>query len=213
MTDMSLVAEPREIIGKKVKRLRRDGLVPAVLYGSGEPQHVQLATRDLSRVLRFAGSNDLIDVDVAGKKHRVLVRDVQRHVTRGDLLHVDFLTVDMTQKMSAEATVILTGISPFAESGDGVVNQVLFAINIEALPDDLVSEIEVDVSSIVDVNSQILVSELGVPEGIEILDDPNDPVVTGALARAALEEEEEEEVDELLDFEEEGDEEGFEEAE
>jgi large subunit ribosomal protein L25 len=195
MADVELVAESRTVTGKKVKQLRREGLVPAVLYGVGDPKHVQLNDRILARVLRKAGSNDLIDLDVAGDHHTVLVRDVQRHVTRGDLLHVDFYEVDLTQTLQAEADLIMVGHAPWNDTGLGGVNQLKFTVQIECLPNALISEIEVDVSSIVDVTSTITIGDLIVPKGVELLDDPAETIINAILFRL---EEEEDELDESV---------------
>jgi large subunit ribosomal protein L25 len=192
MADMILIAEPRTVTGSKTKQLRRDGKTPAVVYGTGDSQLLQIDSRTLRRVLRTAGSNDLIDLDVAGSHHRVLVREVQRHVTRGDLIHVDFLEVDMTQTVSAEVTVILIGEAPVVLENIGALNQLMHSIQIECLPDKLISEMTVDVSNMDSLSSSITIADLIVPEGVTITDLPEDVVVNVYTERTEEDEEEEE---------------------
>ena len=89
-----LDAESRDVVGKKVKQLRRDGLVPAVIYGLGEPENVQLNALKATLALRDASSTEIFTLNLGGKQRRVIARDVQRHVVRRDLIHVDFQEVD-----------------------------------------------------------------------------------------------------------------------
>ncbi|MCO5183027.1 MAG: 50S ribosomal protein L25 [Anaerolineae bacterium] len=203
MTDLILVAEPRDITGSKVKQLRREGQVPAVLYGVGDPQKVKLEGRVLNRVLNRAGSNDLIDLQVGNGHHRVLVRDIQRHVTRGDLLHVDFYEVDMTQTISAEAALVFVGTAPVTEESEvsAAISFLRHSVQIECLPDALVSEITVDISSMDSLSSTITVGDIIAPEGVTITDNVEEVVVNVYVER--LEEEEvEEEAEDEFEFEE-----------
>ena len=102
MTDFNIGSRTRDITGSKVKQLRREGQVPAVLYGVGDPQKLSSKVAFQPCVLNRAGSNDLIDLQVGNGHHRVLVRDIQRHVTRGDSITRRFYEVDMTQTISAK---------------------------------------------------------------------------------------------------------------
>ena len=190
---VSLVAKPRDVVGKKVKRLRRDGWIPAVVYGQGEPITIQLENGPLRRVLRAAGTSDLLELEIGDDHRTVLVRDIQQHVTRGDLIHVDFFEVNMQQSVTATADLVAINTSKPDEDGTGVSLLELRSVDIEALPNDLVSEIEVDMSLLQDIHDQILVEQLSLPNGVTILTDPTTLVARVQLPRAVVEEEEEEE--------------------
>lgn len=191
---LSITAEPREIVGKKVKRLRREGIVPAVIYGQKESVTIQLDNLSLRRVLRQAGSTNLIDVSLGKSKRTVLVREIQSHVTRGDLLHVDFIEVDLKVMIAAEAQLVAVGTSAPEAEGLGVVTLALRAVEIEGLPDALVSEIEVDISQIETPDMVIYVSDLVAPEGVTILTDMETTVARFEFEKIVEEEEEEEEL-------------------
>lgn len=189
---MIIEAEPRQVVGKQVNQLRRDGWIPGVVYGK-DVLHVQMEMKALRRALRVVGTTQLADLDINGKKRTVLVRDIQQHVTRGDLLHVDFMEVDMKTTLRAQVELVPVGESPLVEEGVGIITFVTRSVEIECLPDDLVSEIEVDLSQIQTAEDVIHVRDLTVPEGVTILDDPDT-----AVARFEYESlEEEEEVEEL----------------
>ncbi|WP_420631167.1 50S ribosomal protein L25 [Candidatus Leptofilum sp.] len=188
---LAIEAEPRAVIGKKVKRLRREGIIPAVIYGLNDPVTIQLENKTLRRVLRRAGTTNLIDISVDGNTKTVLARDIQQHVTRGDLIHVDFQEVDLKVSITAEASLVLVGRSQMMEDGLGSDVLSLNSIEIEALPDDLVAEIEVDVSQMASADEPIYVSDLAVPKGVTILADPETAVARFEYARLEVEEEEE----------------------
>jgi large subunit ribosomal protein L25 len=182
-------ATPRDVTGKKVNQLRRQGWVPGVVYGK-DVVSVQMETKALRRALRIVGTAHLADLDVNGKKHTVLVRDIQQHATRGDVLHVDFLEVDMKSTLRAEVELVPTGESVPVEEGLGTVTFVTRSVEIECLPDDLVAELPVDLTLIKTPDDLIHVSDLIAPKGVVILDDPE--TVVARFEYEALEEEEEE---------------------
>lgn len=191
---ISIVAEPRSVTGKKVKQLRRDGWIPAVVYGQRDPLHVQLENSALRRALRKAGTSQLMDLALGGKTYTVLAREIQQHVTRGDLIHVDFMEVDMKVTVTTEAALVgVNKVAPDLE-GAGVATMPLHAVEIEALPDDLVSEIEVDMSAIQTIDDVIYVGDLKAPKGVQILTDPETVVVRFQIMTEEPEEEEEEEL-------------------
>ncbi|MEJ2749716.1 MAG: 50S ribosomal protein L25 [Anaerolineae bacterium] len=190
---LSITAEPRTVVGKKAKQLRREGMIPAVIYGQKEPVHIQLENLSLRRLLRHAGSTHLVDIMLGKGKRTVLVREVQSHVTRGDLLHVDFIEVDMKETITAEAELVAVGTSAPGAEGLGVATLALRTVEIESLPDHLVSEIEVDFSKIETPDDVIYVGDLVTPKGVTILTDPETTVARFEYAKAPEEEEEEEE--------------------
>ena len=191
---VQIAAEVRSVTGKKVKRLRHDGWTPGVIYGQGvEAVPIQIETKPLRRTLRVAGSSDLFDIAVKGETHTVLIRDIQKHITRGDLLHVDFLAVNMNQTVTTDAALVTVGEAPVIDLGLGSIRQMLHAVDIECLPNALVSEIEVDLSSLEKVSDQIFVSDITPPEGVTILTDPDTLVIRYQLDRSSEEVDEEEE--------------------
>ncbi len=189
----SLVAEPRTLVGKKVRRLRRDGWIPAVIYGQQEPITIQLENGPLRRVLRAAGTSDLLELEIGDDHRTVLVRDIQQHVTRGDLIHIDFLEVNMKQVVTTTADLVTINSSGPEADNSGTPVQELRSVDIEALPDALVSEIEVDLSLIEQLNDQITVGQLKPPDGVTILTDPEMLIVRMQVIHEIEEEEEEEE--------------------
>jgi large subunit ribosomal protein L25 len=191
---ISVAAEPRTIVGKQAKQLRRDGMIPAVIYGQGNNVHIQIENLSLRRVLRTAGATNLIDVEIdGGGKRTVLAREVQAHPTRGDLIHVDFYEVNMKEKIVVEAALVAVGEAAPVADGLGSTPLVLYSVEIECLPDNLISEIEVDLSKIETPDDVIHVSDLVVPKDVEILTDPEEVVARFEYLQLEEEAEEEEE--------------------
>lgn len=190
---LTIDAETRTAVGKKAKQLRRTGMIPAVIYGINDPVTIQLERKLLRRVLRRAGSTNLIDISVAGGTRTVLAREIQQHLTRGDLIHVDFQEVDMKVKITAEASLVLVNSSLMMEDGQGSDVLALSTVEIEALPDDLIAEIEVDASKLLSADEAIYVGDLSVPANVTILTDPETAVARFEYARLEEEEVEEEE--------------------
>jgi len=186
-------AEKRNVTGKQVKALRRQGLLPGVIYGRHiEAFPIQMDAHDASLILDKLTASSLITIDVDGEKFNVLMRDRQRDVIFGDLLHVDFLVVSLTEKLRATVELKLVGEAPVADNPEVVVTQVLNAIEIEALPQDLPEVIEVDISTLETVDDEITVADLDLGEDIAILTDPNETIVSvGYVAQEEVAEEEE----------------------
>ena len=192
---LNIVAENRTVIKKQAKKLRREGWIPAVIYGQETNRSIQVENLPLRRVLRDAGTTNLIDINVGKDQHTVLAKDVQVHPTRGSLIHVDFYEVNMLETIVVEAALITTGIAVPEVDGLGSASLVLYAIEIECLPDNLISEIEVDLGQILEPDDMILVKDLPVAEGVTILSDP-----TAVVARFEFIQAEEEEVTEEEDL-------------
>lgn len=187
----SIDAQPRTVVGKQVKQLRRNGLIPAVIYGQELVTNIQLDNIEIRRVLRKAGSNDLINLNVGGSLRTALVRDVQKHPVRGDLLHIDFYEVNMRETLTTEVELVMTGIAQPVKDGLGSVTQMLHTMEIECLPDALVSEIVFDAGIIQTPDDSIYVKDLPVPPGVTFLADPDLLVATFEYLQAATAEEEE----------------------
>jgi large subunit ribosomal protein L25 len=193
MEEVVFQANHRQVIGKKVKRLRRDGLLPAVVYGHNiEPIPITLDMREASRTLDEISPSALVVLDIDGVKHNTLVRDKQRNPVRRSIIHVDFQAVSLTETVRADLNINLVGEAPAIETYLGILVPSLEQLSIESLPTNLPDRIDVDISGLVEIGDSLLVSDLVVPEGVDILNDPEDVVVV-VLAPAVEEEEEEEE--------------------
>jgi len=199
MATLELKADKREITGRSVKHLRSAGLIPAVVYGQGlEATHLQIEEKALHKVLREAGTYQLIALKVGNSKPQMtLARDVQRDVLRHDYLHVDFYTVQMDQKVTAQVPIILVGQSPAVQEMGAILTQGLDELEIECLPGDLISSMEVSVEGLVEFNDTVSVSDLAVPDTVTVLSDP-ESMVAKVEPPQLPEEEEEEEEEELL---------------
>lgn len=186
MAEYTLEAEVRTITGKKVKTLRKQGIVPITVYGpKTETVSLQVIYRPLEVALMKAGGTNLIDIVAGGKTHVVLARDVQRDVVRGDILHVDFLEIDATEKIRADIPIHLIGESPVVASRAGILLTGTNNITIEAFPDKLRDSIEVDLSGLTEIGMSISVGDLDLGEGTEIINDPDDLIVRVSQTSAA----------------------------
>lgn len=157
---MELKAEKRKIRGKKVKGLRREGNIPAILFGGDkESQPLTLKHPEFEKVYQEAGESTLINLNIGGKKEKVLIADVQRNPL-GKLLHADLQRVEAGEKLTATVAIEVTGESPTVKSGEGILLTLLDEVEVECLPRDLPSEIKVDVSRLRHVGRGIEVKDL-----------------------------------------------------
>lgn len=212
MDEVSLRAEPRTDTGTRpARRLRRDGRVPAVVYGRGlTARPVTVAARDLFSALHTeAGLNALINVEIEGGDTVLTVaREIQRHPVRGDITHVDLIKVALDVAIEADVGIEYVGVPVGVRDEGGFVETIAATVTISALPTQIPSGIQIDIEDL-GIGDSLSVSDLPEIEGVEYLDDPDRPLVTVLLPR--LEEEEPEEVeDEFAEGEEgeEGEEEG-----
>lgn len=189
-------ATRRPVTGKKVGALRREGKLPAVLYGyKVESTAILLDHREASRLLAPLSKSHVVTIVLEGKEHNALVREKQKDFIRNSLLHVDFQVVSMTDKIRTKVPVILEGVSPAVKDFNGVVVSNLNEVEVEALPGDLPENIIVDISALTSVGDAVYVRDLGVPSSVDILT-AEDEVVVNITGGAAEEEEVVEEVEE-----------------
>lgn len=182
---MQLTAEKREVFGKKVAVLRSKGLIPAELYGHGaENVHLAVPERDLHRLLKTEGRATLVDLMVDGKPHRALIQDLQHSVHNDEIVHVDFYAVRKGEKIKTSVPLSFTGEAPAVKNEGGVLNKNLLELEIEALPDDLPHEIEVDLGTLVAIDTSIHVKDLKLPKGVHAHADPETVIVSVAAPRA-----------------------------
>jgi large subunit ribosomal protein L25 len=173
-----LDAEMREILGKKVKRLRRQGIVPAVVYGPDfENLNIQLDARTLRQVLMQAGGTQLIELHVGDKAIPTLAREVQRNPLRGDIMHVDFYRVAMDRPIRADVPLMLVGESPLVATGEAILVHMTTSVEIEALPAQLPPHIEVDLSALMEMGQNISAGDLPLPTAVTLIGDPDELIV------------------------------------
>ncbi|MYB75951.1 MAG: 50S ribosomal protein L25 [Chloroflexi bacterium] len=191
-----LHADRREALGKKVKRLRRDGMVPGNVYGLDmEPIPLTLDGREFIAVHQRAGSTGVIDLAVNGADSLpVLVQEVQHDPPTSRVLHVSFVQVDLTKPVSAMVPVVIHGDAPAVELG-AIVIQHVNEVSVSALPDDIPEHFEVDVSVLADFDHSLLVGDLDAPAGVTIQTELDDLMVRAERPRVVEEEEPEEELE------------------
>src|SRR4051794_15076510 len=191
MANLELRAERRAVLGKKVRFLRRDGLVPASLYGPGLTSvALQLAARETEAAMRRISSSTLVPLVMDGEPtRRVLVREVQRHPTGEQVLHLDLFAVSMNETMRTPVSLAFLGEAPAVKQLEGTLIHNLDAVEVEALPDDLPGRLEVDLSGLESLHSTIHVSDLVAPERVTILTPPETVIVSVAAPRLVAAEE------------------------
>jgi large subunit ribosomal protein L25 len=194
MEKVVIKAEKRDVIGKQVRALRREGKLPAVVYGRHiDPISIVLDARDASKTLARATSSSLITIELAGKQYPTLVREKQLDFIRNELIHVDFMAVSMTEKITASVGVHIVGEAPAVKEFGAILVTGLTELEVECLANDLPERFVVDVSGLVEISDGVYVRDVPAPANVEILSDPEEMIVV-ATAMAAEEVEEEAEV-------------------
>lgn len=189
MANASLTATPRAGTGKGAARaLRRDGQVPAVIYGHArDPQSLAINTRELERLLgRISAANTVVELGVDGRMTRTLIREIQRHPFKRSILHVDFLELVAGEKVTVTVPLVLIGTPEGVRVDGGVMDQVLRELQIEVDPANMPNHIDVDVTNVT-IGHSLHVSDLTIPEGVTVLDDESATVVTVAAPKVAEE--------------------------
>lgn len=180
MNRISLQAEERKILGKKVKKLRQKGVIPGHVFGKKiETEHVSVKAIDFIKVYKEAGETGLVDLKIGEEKVKpVLIRQVQVDPVRGEMLNIDFYQVNLSEKTRVNVPIILIGEEPeIIHTGEAVVIQPMMEIEVEALPTDLPENIEVDITPLKAIDDAITVADLPVPQGVTILAEPESVVV------------------------------------
>lgn len=192
MADVIIKAEPRTSLGSRnAGRIRREGLLPAVVYGlEADPLSVTVSARELDHALHSAsGANTLITLKMEGEEDALaLARQVQRHPTRNELVHVDFVRISRDVAVTAEIPLTIEGEPPGAKEG-GILEQLFFSITVEALPGNIPTGIVVDVSHLA-LGDQLRVEDLPIPAGVTVQHEADELVVQISIPRGLTEEEE-----------------------
>ncbi len=169
---MELIANVREIHGKKVKTLRRQGITPVNLFGNQiDPLTLQCNTVDLQHILTRGGKTGIISLKLDKIKltRNVMVREVQREPRTGKLLHVDFYQVRMDEKLRVSVPIVTIGEAPALKQKDNYLAHELNELSIECLPDAIPNRVEIDISVLQEANQAIYVKDIHLGEGINIL--------------------------------------------
>ena len=185
MTDIQV--QKREILGKKVKALRSEGLIPAELYGRDLKNiHLEVLEKDFAKVYREAGESSVIKLKISagggsekeGKDINVMIHDISKNPLTDEFLHVDFYQVKMDEKITASIPVKFIGEAQAVKEKNGVLVKAIQEIEIEALPGDLPQHIDVDISVLIDIGSSIYVKDINIGKNAKILVDPENVVAT-----------------------------------
>ena len=201
MEPIELQTTSRETLGKKVRFLRRQGITPVHLFGHDvESLALQCDTAQLQRVLAQAGKTRLVSLQLdQGKKPRnVLIREIQREPQSGELLHIDFYQVRAEEKTRVEVPIVLVGEAPALKLKENMVAQELNSLTVECLPTDIPASVEVDVSSLAEVDQAIRVKDIALGEEVTVLNDPDLVAVKISFRHIEKEEVVEEVVEEEL---------------
>ncbi|MDO8451553.1 MAG: 50S ribosomal protein L25 [bacterium] len=211
MKHYTLDAKPREITGRKVKKLRKIGLIPVSIYGKNiKSASFAVVRKEFEKVYGEAGGTGLIEIQGSGADRHVLVHDVQIHPVSAEILHVEFFQVDLNEKVRANVPLELTGESQAVSDKIGVILTLVDEVSVEALPAKLPEKLSVDVSVLHDIGQEISVSDLLVPLDVTVLADAHLVLVRlGALvskeAQAEAQAEKDVAKDEAMTPEKEGD--------
>ena len=197
MTDLTLHANKRAILGKNTRFLRRQGITPAHLFGHGlESLPLQCDTAELKRIVAQAGKTRLVTLKVEADKHprSIFIREIQKDAIKGEIIHIDFYQIRKEEKIKADIPLVLVGEAPALQLKGRMLTHTLSSLSIECLPDKLPPQIEVDLSPLDDVEKSIHVRDIILNPDIAVLVDPDQMVAK--IIEARIKEEVEAEVEE-----------------
>ena len=189
MADLILNTEEKTTIGSRSsRRLRRDGKVPGVLYGLGQdPEIFSVDYGDLRGALTTdAGLNALIQLSINGTNQLSILKTLQRHPVKDEVIHVDFMRVDPNQELAVEVPIVLEGVAKKVTDQNGMVDQTMFSLSVLSLPDSIPNELTANVSEL-EINDAIRVSDVVLPEGVRTEVDPEEAIAVGTVTRSTME--------------------------
>lgn len=189
MATAQLSASARAAVGKGVARsLRREGRLPAVIYGHArQALSLSVSAREFDRLLeRVAAENTVIELDIDGSMSRTLIREIQRHPVKRNVLHVDFQELVAGERVVVRIPLVLQGVPDGVRHSGGILSQVMQELECRVDPLNMPDHIDVDVTSIA-IGHSIHVSEITIPEGIEVLDEPESTIAVVAAPKAEVE--------------------------
>ncbi len=175
---MQLKASIRQPLGKRSRRLLREGKLPAIVYGHNtQPTPITLDKLEFQKVFVKSGRTHLVDLAVDGRTDKVLVREIQTHPRRLGPIHVDLYQVNLQEKIEVEVPVHVVGESAPVKAGDADVLQPMHSIRVECLPSDIPESFEIDITPLTEIDMELRVSDLMVPKGVTMLEDADELVV------------------------------------
>jgi large subunit ribosomal protein L25 len=187
---IKLELEPRDLLGKKVQRLRRAGIIPVHLYGpDSDSRPLQCQSQKLIQVLSLAGGNTAIEITIQGESGSKLAfaREIQWEPMRDTILHVDFLLADINRPVTAQVPIVLIGESAGARSVGGSIVHQLRQLDVQALPLEMPGQIEIDLSALTEADGVIRVSDIELSSNVTVLTDLEELVIRIELPRAEVE--------------------------
>ncbi len=178
MKRQTLAVEERKIVGKKVRNLRKEGILPANVYGKKTKSFaIQVNRKEFEKLFKDVGQTGLVDLAVGGTSHPVLVKNIQFSYPDRTPLHVDFYQVDLTEKVKAMVPLDIVGEAKAVTDNVGILLQQISEVEVEALPEKLPENITMNIERLTAVDDQITIGELHIPEGVTILTDQEQVVV------------------------------------
>ena len=184
MEKIILKATKRDVLGKQVGALRRQGKLPAVLYGHHiETTPILLDAYEGAQTLSRLTSSSLLTIDLDGKKYLAQVREKQRDFIKNRLVHVDFQVVSLTEKMRHKVGIELSGTAPAVKNFNAVIHTGLTALEVECMPQDLPERIVVDISGLAEIGDNVRVRDIALSDQVKILADPQDIIAVASAPR------------------------------
>jgi large subunit ribosomal protein L25 len=184
MEKIVLKATKRDVVGKQVGALRRQGKLPAVLYGHGfETTPILLDAFEGSKTLSHLTRSSLVTIDLDGKPYLAQVREKQRNIIKNRLVHVDFQIISLTEKMRTKVGIVLTGAAPAVKNLNAVIQTGVTALEVECMPQDLPQQIVVDLSGLDELGDSVRVRDVVLSDKVKILDDPGEIIAIAAAPK------------------------------
>ncbi|PJE51473.1 MAG: 50S ribosomal protein L25 [Candidatus Yanofskybacteria bacterium CG10_big_fil_rev_8_21_14_0_10_36_16] len=175
MEKIQLNVQPREISGRKVKILRSEGFIPAVVYGRDfEPKNIQIPVKEFERIYAEAGESTVVYINVGKEEVSTIIHDVATDPVSDEILHADFYKIRLDEKITTYIPVVTIGESPAVKDSNGVLVVNVKELEVEALPQDLPHEITVDISTLKKIGDYVLVKDLFISDRVEFQADPED---------------------------------------
>ncbi|MFA5736983.1 MAG: 50S ribosomal protein L25 [Candidatus Paceibacterota bacterium] len=176
---IKLKAQKRDVFGKQLKKIRETGLTPVVIYGAKqEAIPLSVDTKGFVKVLNKAGESTIVNLEIDGVNHDVLIHEVQYHPIKGQPIHADLYVVQQDKKIEVDVPLVFEGVAPAVKELGGNLVKVMHELSIEVLPKNLPHDITIDISSLVTLGSQILVKDIKLPTGVTVLAEPEEVVAS-----------------------------------
>jgi large subunit ribosomal protein L25 len=191
--DFTLEAMPRTTVGRHVSELRRQGLVPGVVYGhSVKPLTVEIPGKDFAKMFHRAGRSHLLQLKIEGERaaRPVLIRELQINPRTSEPVHVDFFQVNLLEKLNVQVPVVLVGEAPATRFNAGELLHLVHQLEVSCLPNAIPGEIDIDISGLAEIDDAVRLSEIALPEGVELTGTIDPEEVIAKIAAPRVQEEE-----------------------